>query len=157
MAGRYVVRGEAASGDAAHAAAGSSGCGGRREQSGQSLSLSASSTLSGMRITKARPHRAQMGVSLISGDSGYSITWSARSSNDGGIVRPSAFAVFRLITHANLVGLLDLQVGRVYPFQDLVDKHGGTSVKVFIVRPIGQETAGLHQLAVTNHYWQAVL
>src|SRR5262245_4523301 len=28
----------------------------------------------------------------------YSITWSARSSRDGGIVRPSALAVLRLIT-----------------------------------------------------------
>jgi hypothetical protein len=32
------------------------------------------------------------------------ITSSARSSNEGGIVSPSAFAVFRLITNSNLVG-----------------------------------------------------
>src|SRR5262249_18755917 len=32
------------------------------------------------------------------------ITWSARSSSDCGIVRPSAFAVFRLITNSNFVG-----------------------------------------------------
>src|SRR5713226_2705600 len=32
------------------------------------------------------------------------ITSSARSSSDGGIVRPSAFAVLRLITSSNLVG-----------------------------------------------------
>jgi hypothetical protein len=35
---------------------------------------------------------------------GYWITWSARSSSDCGIVRPSAFAVLRLMNSSNLVG-----------------------------------------------------
>jgi hypothetical protein len=34
----------------------------------------------------------------------YSITWSARSSTDCGIVRPRALAVLRLITNSNFVG-----------------------------------------------------
>jgi len=34
----------------------------------------------------------------------YSITWSARTSTDGGILRPSAFAVLALTTSSNLVG-----------------------------------------------------
>src|SRR2546425_4565699 len=34
----------------------------------------------------------------------HSITWSARSSSDCGIVRPSALAVLRLITSSNFVG-----------------------------------------------------
>jgi hypothetical protein len=34
----------------------------------------------------------------------HSITWSARASNDGGIVSPSAFAVLRLMTNSNVVG-----------------------------------------------------
>jgi hypothetical protein len=34
----------------------------------------------------------------------HSITWSARARSDGGTVRPSAFAVFRLMTSSNLVG-----------------------------------------------------
>src|SRR5262249_14287759 len=34
----------------------------------------------------------------------HSITSSARSRNDSGIVRPSAFAVVRLMTRSNLVG-----------------------------------------------------
>ena len=34
----------------------------------------------------------------------YSITWSARWSNDGGMVRPRALAVFRLMTSSNFVG-----------------------------------------------------
>src|SRR5882762_1631152 len=35
---------------------------------------------------------------------GHWITSSARDSNDGGIVSPSAFAVLRLMTSSNLVG-----------------------------------------------------
>ena len=34
----------------------------------------------------------------------YSITWSARSKNASEIVKPSAFAVFRLMISSNLVG-----------------------------------------------------
>jgi hypothetical protein len=34
----------------------------------------------------------------------YSITSSARASSGGGTVRPSAFAVLRLMTRSNLVG-----------------------------------------------------
>ena len=34
----------------------------------------------------------------------YSMTWSARPSSDCGIVRPSAFAVLRLMTSSNVVG-----------------------------------------------------
>jgi hypothetical protein len=34
----------------------------------------------------------------------YSMTWSARASRDGGIVRPRALAVLRLIASSNLVG-----------------------------------------------------
>jgi hypothetical protein len=35
---------------------------------------------------------------------GYSITWSARRSSDGGTVRPSAFAVLRLMTRRKRLG-----------------------------------------------------
>src|SRR5262249_3294464 len=34
----------------------------------------------------------------------YSITWSARASSEGGIVRPRALAVLRLITSSRIVG-----------------------------------------------------
>ena len=34
----------------------------------------------------------------------FSITWSARASTDGGIVRPRALAVLRLMTSSNFVG-----------------------------------------------------
>src|SRR5262245_311010 len=36
--------------------------------------------------------------------SGHSMTWSARASSDGGILRPRAFAVLRLTTRSNFVG-----------------------------------------------------
>src|SRR5262249_39005848 len=41
---------------------------------------------------------------IVDIDELYSITWSARASTDGGIVRPNAFAVLRLITSSYLGG-----------------------------------------------------
>ena len=41
---------------------------------------------------------------LSTGRAVYSITSSARARIDGGMVRPSAFAVFMLMTRSNLVG-----------------------------------------------------
>src|SRR4029453_1185554 len=38
------------------------------------------------------------------GHGAYSITWSARWRSDGGIVRPRALAVLRLMISSNLVG-----------------------------------------------------
>ena len=52
--------------------------------------------------------RAREGAERKRGDEGapvhYSITSSARASTEGGIVRPRAFAVLRLITNSNFVG-----------------------------------------------------
>src|SRR6202158_1182772 len=45
------------------------------------------------------PKRAQYGSGRT-----HSITSSAAVSSDGGIVRPSVFAVFRLMTNSNFVG-----------------------------------------------------
>ena len=44
---------------------------------------------------------------------------SARASNAGGIVRPRAFAVLRLITSSNLCGLLDGEIGGLRSFRTL--------------------------------------
>ena len=52
----------------------------------------------------------------------YWITSSARASTAGGIVRPSAFAVLRLITSSNLVGCSTGRVGRLGALQDLVQR-----------------------------------
>jgi hypothetical protein len=54
----------------------------------------------------------------------YSITASARSRNDSGIVRSSAFAVVRLMTRSNLVGRSTGMSVRLRPAQNLVDKVG---------------------------------
>src|SRR6267378_7839123 len=47
----------------------------------------------------------------------YSITWSARPRTDGGIVRPSAFAVLRLMTNSNLVGCSTGRSAGLAPFR----------------------------------------
>ena len=52
----------------------------------------------------ARPLCAKSGLMHCSKKYRHSINSSARSSNCGGMVRPSAFAVFRLMTNSNLVG-----------------------------------------------------
>jgi hypothetical protein len=51
------------------------------------------------------------------------MTWSARSSSDWGIVRPSALAVLRLITNSNLVGC---STGRSVGFAPLMSGHDGS-------------------------------
>ena len=50
---------------------------------------------------------------------GYSITSSARAISDCGTVRPSALAVFRLMTSSNLGRLLDWQIGGLGALEDL--------------------------------------
>jgi hypothetical protein len=49
----------------------------------------------------------------------YSITWSACSSSDCGIVRPKAFAVFRLMTNSNFVGCSMGRSAGLAPFRIL--------------------------------------
>jgi hypothetical protein len=51
------------------------------------------------RAIRRRPFRANFGSALS-----HSITSAARASSAGARVRPSAFAVFRLIRRSNLVG-----------------------------------------------------
>ena len=54
--------------------------------------------------TSRCPLCANSGLMHCSKQHRYSITSSAVVSSDGGIVRPSVFAVFRLITNSNFVG-----------------------------------------------------
>jgi hypothetical protein len=51
--------------------------------------------------------------------SGHSITRSARTSSDGGMVRPSALAVLRLMTSSNLVGCSTGRSAGLAPFRIL--------------------------------------
>src|SRR5262249_22602898 len=52
------------------------------------------------------------------------ITSSARSSSDGGIVRPSAFAVLRLMTNSNFVGCSTGRSAGRAPLRILSTKYG---------------------------------
>jgi hypothetical protein len=71
---------------------------------------------------------------------GYSITWSARSRSDCGIVSPSAFAVLRLITSSNFVacstgrsaGLAPLRILSSQGLVDLGREHAGRQVVVCV-------------------------
>jgi len=51
----------------------------------------------------------------------YSITSSARTSNEGGTVRPSALAVFMLMMSSNLVRLLYRQIGKLGASEKFID------------------------------------
>ena len=71
----------------------------------------------------------------------YSITSSARASTDGGIVRPSAFAVLRLIDQLVLGRRLHRQIGRLLALEDAIDVAGRASVLVDKIRAIGDQAA----------------
>src|SRR5262245_26902870 len=87
---------------------------------------------------------------------GYSMTWSARPSTDGGIVRPSVFAVFRLTTSSKLPGLLDGEICGLSAFQDLVHVARRTAKQVVIVRCVLHQTSELDGLAVGVNARQAM-
>jgi len=55
-------------------------------------------------LNSSRPHALLSSTRGRREAAGYSITSSAISRKSRGIVRPSAFAVFRLMTSSNLVG-----------------------------------------------------
>src|SRR5262245_25288067 len=71
-----------------------------------------------LRADGKRPHRrpTQNGNQL---PPPHSITSSARASTVGGIVRPSAFAVLRLMTSSNLVGCSTGRVAGLAPLRIL--------------------------------------
>ena len=66
------------------------------------------------------PEHAHIAERVIGGPGGclgrHSMTSSARASNEGGISRPSAFAVLRLMTSSNWVGC---RIGRSAGFAPL--------------------------------------
>src|SRR5262245_58816873 len=66
-------------------------------------------------VLRTRAHRMRVG----SAPRGHSITWSARWRSDGGIVRPSAFAVLRLIASSNFVGRSPGRSAGLAPFKIL--------------------------------------
>jgi hypothetical protein len=54
----------------------------------------------------------------------HSITSSARASSVDGTVRPSAFAVLKLITNLNLVGSCTGRSAGLAPLQNAIDVRG---------------------------------
>ena len=63
---------------------------------------------------------------FAAGQGRHSMTWSARSSSDCGIVSPSAFAVLRLMSNSNFVGCSTGRPAALRP-EDFVDVGGGAS------------------------------
>lgn len=87
---------------------------------------------------------------------GYSTTSSARASSMGGTVRPSAFAVLRLITSSYLVGACTWQVGRFRALEDAINVTGGKPVLFYEIGPIGDQTTGGNEVAVIINCRQLV-
>ena len=81
--------------------------------------------------------------SVMNSRRSHSITSSARASSDGGISRPSALAVLRLITSSNLVGCLHRKVGRLLALEDAIDVAGRPAGTRRLYRP--RRTSGRHR------------
>ncbi len=62
---------------------------------------------------------------------------------DGGIVKPRALAVFRLITSSNFVGCSTGKSAGLGALEDLVHIGGGTSKVVAEARGVGHEAASV--------------
>ena len=56
------------------------------------------------------------------------MTWSTRARTDGGMVIPSARAVFRLMTSSYLVGACTF--GRLLALEDAIDVPGSTPILI---------------------------
>src|SRR4051812_567942 len=76
----------------------------------------------------------------------YSITSSARSRNDSGIVSPSAVGCGQIDDEIELSRLLDRYISGLRPAQDLVDIVTGAAPKVRKVWAIGHQPSGFDEL-----------
>ena len=77
----------------------------------------------------------------------YSITSSARASTDGGTVRPSSFAVWRLITNSYLVGACTGRSAGFLALKDAVDVAGCATI---LAKQIGTIQALRYKLITSN-------
>ena len=75
-------------------------------------------------------------------------------STDGGMVSPSARAVLRFTTQVDRRHLLNWQIGRPGPLQDLVDVGGSTPVQGRRIHPVRDEPAGRHEGRILRHQRQ---
>jgi hypothetical protein len=108
-------------------------------QSGRSKNLS---------CPASTPSSAKAASDLYRAD--HWITSSARRSSDGGIVIPSAFAVFRLMTSSNLVGCSTGSTPGLTPLRILI--RGGAPPLLGEVRPVGDQAASVHVLSFVNRW-----
>src|SRR5262245_46450506 len=86
----------------------------------------------------------------------YWITSSARSSNDGGITRPSAFAVLRLITSSNFVGCSTGRSPGLAPLRILSTKCA-VRRNMLEVHSVAHETASIDCLLRAAHCGHAII
>src|SRR5215468_8346900 len=97
----------------------------------------------------ARCRKFRRGSFILNLPSHHSITSSARASSVGGISRPSALAVLRLMTSSYLVGRLYWQVARLLTPEDTVDVAGRAAELVEVVEVIRHQAAAHDVLAVS--------
>ena len=77
----------------------------------------------------------------------HSITSSASESRLSEILTPSAFAVVRLMTNSNFVGLHHRQVGGLRALQDLAGVDADLTPRVQKIGPIAHQPTGFDELA----------
>ena len=90
-------------------------------------------------------------LTFVADDVFHWITWSARSSKDGAIVSPSAFAVLsglEVYHQLELGGLLDGQLRGFGAGEDPVDVGRGTPTKVGEINAVGHEAPRVHERPV---------
>ena len=74
-------------------------------------------------------------VITLLGGAAFAWPLSARASSEGGTVRPSAFAVFRLKTSSYLVGACT-GIFRLLALEDAIDITSRAPVLVHQIRPV---------------------
>ena len=67
------------------------------------------------------------------------------------MVKPSSFAVFRLMTKLELCRMLHGEVGGLGPLQNLIDVCGGAQEYITLALPIGHEKATLGKLSLQSN------
>ena len=77
----------------------------------------------------------------------HSITSSARASSVGGISRPSALAVLRLMNSSNLLTCLHRQVGGLFAFENPPGVGAGDAEHICQAAAVAHQSAGRDELA----------
>jgi hypothetical protein len=86
----------------------------------------------------------------------YSSTSSARNRIEGGTVRPSALAVWRVDSHLHFVRKLNGKVRRLCAAQNAIDVRRRTAKYILGIFSIGNQTTHLHINGFCVHRWYGV-